>query len=268
MVKEKEKLIWLGVKRASQTSSTAASDVERLRENVEYSTYQSDLDNVASLSEHQTYLENNGFTTFQAESYNNKITANFADFPTYKDAVQNQLSSYTELKAEFDSSTTFGSELETEDGEQAAGVKVHESSGYTRENVKVPAGSVEVFGQEIHFSQTGATKTGSGSGSTSDDGSLFTVNNIRTDKTNNETTPGTPVTISADVTNNGDYTEYFVATLTEDGDAVDNDQFHISPNQTVTVDFTRVTDNNVCHDYQINTSGTVTVCWLHSGLVQ
>lgn len=269
MVKEKEKLVWLGVKRSSSHQSEAKGDIDRLQENVgEYSTFQTDLDNVSNESEFQTYLENNGFSTSEAKNFIERINNNFTDsdnsgssFDEFKDYVQNDSNTYSKLKSEFSSQNSYFSDLETSDGEPVAGFRIFEQPGVTYDGVSVPAGSVEIFGQQIHFSQSEAPKSGSGSGSTGD-GSTFTVNNISTDKDANTTLIGETVAISADVTNNGDYTEFFSAPLIEDGEVIENENFNIESGATEEVTFLVAKEEYASHIYQIATSGEIGVSWV------
>lgn len=274
MVKQKEKLIWLGLKRASSTKSGADSAIERINQNVgDYSTFQSDLDNVTSESEFNTYLQNNGFDQSQADNFITKVNNNFTDedssgssFDEFKSFVQNDSETYSELKSAFDSQTSFGSELETADGQQAAGVRTFENTGVTYDGISVPAGSVEVFGREVHFSQSESVKSGDGSGSTGGD-SVFTVNNFQTDDSDDVVYIYESITLSADITNNGSYYEFFVASLTEDGNTIQSKNFKIAPGTTRTVEFTVTKEEYFCGDYKINTAGPITVCWIPQRLM-
>lgn len=286
MVKEKEKLIWLGVKRPSQTQSSAEGEIEKLRDNVgDYSTFQNELDaydldgdgtdeDISSFSDFKTYLKDYTFSQQGADDFVTKIQNNFEDtdadgskYDDFESFVQNDSDSYSELKSAFDSQSSFGTELETEDGQQAAGVRTFENDGVTYDGISVPAGSVEMFGREVHFSQSGTTKSGDGSGSTGGD-SVFTVDNFQTDDSDDVVDIYQTITFSADITNNGSYHEFFVASLTEDGDTLNNKNLKIAPGSTRTVEFDVTKDEYFCADYKINTAGPITACWAPSGITK
>lgn len=273
MVKQEKKLIWLGLQRQSVDRSPAHTHIERLRENVgNYSTFQSDLDTVTSESDFDSYLQNNGFNEDQADAFITIINRDIEDsdssgssYDEFKDIVRNETGSYSELKTFFKTHPSFGTDLETTDGDRAAGIRTFEDDGITRDGINVPAGAVEVFGREVHFSQTGSVKTGDGTGSTGDDGTaganLFTVSNFSNDASNNEVLPGEVVTFSADITNNGAYEEMFVATFIEDGTKIQSRTLRLNPGQTKPVSFDALKNNFTCHQYRISTTSEVEVCW-------
>lgn len=267
-MKPRQKLIWLGLKRPSKNQSSISETVGELKKHVgDYDTFQDGVSNQSGYSGFKTYLKNQGFTQQQADDFVSKAQDTFSDtdgsgttWDEFQDYVVNKTDSYQGLKSKFPNTSTLTSELETDEGVPAAGLRVFENSGVTKDGVSAPAGAVEVFGQEVHFSQTGTTKSKTGSGSTGSD-PTFTVSNISTDDDDDIVLPGQSVTISADVTNNGDYQEFFVASLLEDDTAIDNKSFTISSGSTKSVSFTVSKDEYVCHDYKINSSSAVKVCW-------
>lgn len=280
-LKAKDKLLWLGMKRAAQSLSDVKEEMEKLRNTVgEYTTFQDALQNgydldgdgtkeaIDSFSDFKTYLKDNGWTQSEADSFVEKIKNSYTDedsdgtvFDEFKDYVLNEAESYTEVKNSFNSNTTVSGDTETDDGTKVAGIKFYENGGVTRDGVQVPEGATEVFGTEIHFSKSNPPTQ-----EDSDDSDLFNVSNIRTDDSDNVVTVYQDITISADIENTGSYVEFFAASLKEDGEGIKTKTFKIGPGSTKTVDFTLSKSEYVCHDYQINTSGTITVCWAPEGL--
>lgn len=268
MVKEKEKLIWLGVNRSSQRHSTVKKEIQMLRNNVgDYDTFSSDLDNVSSESDFKSYLNNNGFSSSEADSFISKINDSFKDsdnsgssFDEFKDYVQNTGESYSDLKTKFETQSGFGSELETEGGTPAAGIRTFEESGQTHNNIQVPAGTVEVFGQEIHFTQTGTVKQ-DGSGSTSGESNI-SISNFRK-SSNSEIVPiGTTVEFRADVTNNASQNESVMLSLTEDFEVIDSIMLNIDAGSTKTILFTVTKRVYFCGEYKIKDQGPLKQCWV------
>lgn len=284
MVKEKEKLVWLGIKRASQQQSEVTKEIEKLKKNVgDYDTFQAHLDaydldgdstdeDISNFSQFKTYLQDHGFSADEADTFIEKIKNNFEDvggdgskYDDFEDFVQNDSDTYTELKSAFNSQPSYASELETPDGEPAAGVRTFDRDGVSYDGVTVPAGGIEMWGVEVHFSETEVVKSNTGSGSTGS-GSTFSVSNFQTDDADDEVELNQSLTFSADITNNGDYTEFYVATLTEDGTAIRSENMQIGPGNTKTVEFTVTKDEYLCADYKIDTAGPITACWIPSNL--
>lgn len=281
-LKSKEKLLWLGLSRAAQSLSEVKEEIEKTQNTVgDFSTFQDHLQNgydwdndstkesIDNFTDFRNYLEQGfGWTSTEVDRYIEKIRNNFTDddssgsvFDEFKSYVLNTATSYQDIVNEFGTQNVMGSEVENEDGGKAAGIKFYENAGVTQDGISVPQGSTEVFGKEIHFSQTGTVKQ-EDSGSSS----LFTVDNFQTDDSDDVVTVGQTVTFSADITSNSSYVEYFAASLTENGDSVDTKTFNIAPGNTRTVSFTVTKNEYVCNDYKINSAGPITVCWVPAGL--
>ena len=93
--------------------------------------------------------------------------------------------------------------LSTETGESAAGIRVFEQAGVTYDGVSVQPGAVEVFGNEVHFSNTGPSKASVGFRGSA--GQLIEIGNLRA--SGDDITIGESVDITVDIENNGRYTE-------------------------------------------------------------
>lgn len=281
-LKAKDKLLWLGLKRAAQSLSDIKAEIDRLRNTVgDFTTFQDALQNgydldgdgtkeaIDSYADFKTYLKDNGWTQSEVDKFVEKIKNNYTDddnsgstFDEFKDYVLNDADSYTDIKNTFNSSTTLGSDTQSQDGGKVAGISFYENPGVTKDGISVPAGATEVFGTEIHFSKSAPPAS-----SVEGDGSNFSVSNISTDDSDNVVNVYSSITISADVSNSSGQVQFFSANLKEDGETVQSNTIQIDPNSTKTVSFTVSKTEYVCHDYAINSSGTVTVCWAPSGLL-
>lgn len=275
----KAKLAWLGMSNPSSKKSVIAKELELLKEN--FNSYQDfadsldayDLDNdgtdedADSFDDFKVILADNGFSNDEPSVFVDKIKKNFDDqdssgtvYDEFEDYVQNKSSSYEELSIRFDRNNTLSSDNLTEGGEEAAGIRAFSKPGVTFDGVEVPEGAVEIFGREIHFSQQDAAQR------KDESTDIFNVGNIRTDEADDSSTVSAPIEISADVTNNSSSSQFFQATLNEDGTAVQSQMLEIPANSVQTVNFSVNKDEITCHEYKINSSGTVEACWVPAGL--
>lgn len=261
-----EKLIWMGIKRPSQTASEVQTEINLLESGVgDYDAFQTGVSNQSSYSEFKTYLTNNGFTSDQADDFISKVKNNFTDedssgtsWDEFQDFVVNQTDSYEEFMTGFGSLNTIGSEQTTQDGDKIAGIRFFESDGITKDGIAAPLGSVEVFGKEVHFSETG---------NVSSSVDPVTFSNIQSDATDDVGTIGDTITISADVSNPNSTSQDIIVTFSEDGSHLDDKVITIGGNSTVTVSFTVTKSEAQCHDYSIGSSSELTVCWAPSGIL-
>jgi len=260
---EDKKLIWLGLKRASGDTSEVAGAIDKLLNNVaDYSTFQSELDSydlggdgttedISDYSQFKTYLQEHGFSSDEADRFINRIKSNFDDedssgstYDEFEEYVENEASSFAELKNAFGSNQSFESE------QRVAGVKLFENDGYTKDGVFAPAGSIEMYGNEIHFSQTGPPASAEEN---------ISYKNLSVSKTTpvlNQTTE-----ISADIENTGSARGSVFAPLIEDGNVVTRKEVEIAAGATETVTFKRSYDELQSIEVTIKdlTSQTVTV---------
>lgn len=278
-LKSKEKLQWLGLSRAAQSLSDVKTEMKLLSEKLgDYDTFTNDLENgydydgdgtkesLDSFSAFDSYLASGSnsisFTQQEADSFIEKIRQNFSDsdgdgtvWNEFENYAINESSSFETLKTGFGSSNQIGGEIETEDGKAVAGLRFHESGGVTRNGVTVPAGTTEIFGQEIHFSQSGVPSSADVGSDTE-----ITIDNISADPSAPDT--GELVIISADVTNNYAESVNVTTTFTEDGEQIDNSTASINANSTETVSYTVYYDTIASHDYAISDSSEITVTWV------
>lgn len=201
---EKEKLVWLGFKQPKQSMSGIEKEVSMLSDEVTFEEFQADLDaydlsgdgndqDISSYAEFKTYLTDQGFTSDEADTFIEKIKNNFdsyADFETY---TEDTATSWETFKNEFGTASTFTGEIRTEDGEPVAGIRFHDSAAVSYDGIVVPAGTVEVFGTRVEFSEQDAPQTGE---------ALMSFSNLQV----SDQLPQKfeTITISADIDNIGD----------------------------------------------------------------
>lgn len=255
---EEKKLIWLGLKRPQADLSEVNEEIDQLQQQLEdYGEFQTDLDGVADYTELDTYLQNNGYTQEEADTFINKIQNNFDDYAAFKDYVQNQSDTFTELKNAFNTNTTIGSDQETDSGQQVSGIKFFENDGYTKDGIFAPAGSTEIFGNEIHFSQTAAPTA---------DSADISYSNL----TISDTTPVRfeSIDISADITNNGNKRGQVFAPLIEDGSVITRKSVEVPAGQTKTVTFSRSYSEYRSIEITIKNLPSQLVTVIPAGLIQ
>lgn len=276
-LKSKEKLTWLGLKRAAQSLSEVNEEIERMKDTIgDFSTFQDHLENgydwddsgtknsIDTYDDFRNYLEQGfGWSVLEVDKFIEKIKNSFKDedssgsaFDEFKEYVIQTATSYQDLVNAFGTENVVGSESENEDGGKAAGIKFYEAPGVTKDGINAPKGATEIFGKEIHFSQTGSVKQEEEN--TTDD---FTVDNFQTDDADNVVDIYNPITFSADITNNSSYSQIFVAALTEDGETVGSETLNMRSGETQTVYFTVTKQEYECHDYKIDTTGPISACW-------
>lgn len=257
-------LTWLGIKSPSANQNTASGDVERLKANVgDYDAFVTILEDSTSWTEFETALLDNGFSQEQADNLINRAQQAFededssgTDWDEYKEYAANTATSYTEYKTEFPTTSGLRSEKTTEDGQPAAGIRVHESQGVSYAGVSLPAGTTEVFGSRIEFSQQEPAVEAEDLG----------YSNIRTDDADDVATVFQTMTISCDVTNPNTFQASATIPLQEDGSVIQRQEVTVDGSTTTTVSFEVRKEDYICAEYSIGSSGTVLACWVPSGL--
>lgn len=267
-LKAKQKLQWLGLSNAAKSLSNVEDEIEILRKNHEsYSEFQGNIDDdsMTSFENFKSYILNRGFDSDQADAFIEKIKHAFTDeddsgtvFDEFKGYIVQEAESWSDLKSAFGSSSVFTSNTQTESGTSAAGIKFHETAGVTRNGVSVPAGTTEVFGREVHFSQAEAPEDGDSHGSGN-----ISFSNLRSDPAENETVLlSDTVTIKADVTNGKSISSRIVVSLIEDGAQIDSKQVSLSSGETRTVSFDVTYYSPHHHTYSIEDTGEITITWV------
>jgi len=223
-----------------------------LSDSTDHETFSNDVQGISSWSEFETYLQDNhGFSAGEASTFREQLESKYASFTDFRDALST-FDSYDEWENSLSWGETVAGESTDEDGRLVTGFRFHDEAGVTREGVQVPAGTVEIFGEEVHFSNTSPPVEEESSES------LFSWANES--HSPNVPNPHEPVTISADVTNNGNYAEPLVAALKVEGSVVDeSDVVKVEPGNSRTFSFTHRFDEVGFYDVQISGSATQTI---------
>jgi hypothetical protein len=265
-LKPKDKLNALGLKAPDSQENPLQSEFESLLNGIDtnlsggWLDFQNDVSNQSSFGEFETYLTDTlGLSSSDASTLRQKYQSKFGTFSDFQNAV----SSYSSFE-EFENSFTWGDTISgetTEDGQNNnAGIRFHSEAGITKEGVSVPAGTVEIFGPEVHFSQTGATAD-----EDPDKSSLFSYSNM--DVSDSSVLLGDTPTVSVDLTNNGSYQENFLPVLLVDGEVQqEGDLIKIGAGNTRELSFEFKTPDTGDFEVQINKSPTRTITVNYAGL--
>jgi hypothetical protein len=245
-----EWLVWLGVKEAQTNLSEVEGDIKRLKDSVgDWSSFQSLVSNSGDYSELEQNLLNEGFPSDKVDAFIDKIKDQYSGYGAFQDDVVNTLTSYTEFQSQFGNQQGLTGSRRTEDGEPVAGLRVHDESGTSFAGVNVPAGTTEIYGRRVEFSQQDASV---------DTSDLTYSNQTVSDTTVNS---GETVSISADVSNPNGFGVSATVSLKADGSVIDQRSVRLGANSTTTVSFTVSRDRYVCLDLAIGSMSDVTVCW-------
>lgn len=254
---EDKRLVWAGLKQPQQDQSPIQRFVNTLEEEVDFGSFQSAvLEDISDYSGLQSYFEDNGFDADKAEDFVDHIENDYPEFADFEDFVDS-INSYSAFINGFGTTATFSGEAVTEDGDDLAAIRIHDDGGISQNGVVLPEGTVEVIGRRIEFSQSGPIRA--------EDGEV-TFSNLTTDSNDNVETNLSTVEISVDVSNSNSGARLVSVALTRDGSVVDEQNVEVPATSTETVTFTE-SHSDVCYDYEIETEGPVTVCWVHPGLV-
>lgn len=278
-LKSKQKLQWLGLSRAARSLSNVEEEINLLEKYVDdYDAFQDHLENgydynddgskesIGSYENFKSYLTSIGFEEGKADRFIEKIKQSFSSFSDFKNFAINEVDSFEALKTGFDSSNQITAEVENENDQSMAGIKFHESQGVTRKGVTVPAGTTEIYGSEIHFSQS-TTSIGEDTSDGDPSGSGgFEWSNIRTKSGDTQFPVYSTATIQADVTNNYTTLATVTASFIEDGSQISNDTVAVPGGETETVEFTVNKSDYTSHDYQIRNTSAITVSWIPQGI--
>lgn len=223
-----KKLVWLGFKNPQQDVNQAGTDIQKLRDNVgDWSTFQGHLDaydldgdgtdeDITSYSDFDTYLQDNGFTSLEAQAFIDKIKNTWSDedssgtsYDEFENWVETTGTSYEEFQSQFSTTAGMTGEEETSEGEKVTGIIFHDEAGVSKDGVNLPPGTTEVFGNRIEFSQTENIETGD---------PLMSYSNLAIDNQTPEKFE--TITISCDLENIGDVGGDAFPQLKVDGEVV------------------------------------------------
>lgn len=264
---EDQKLVMLGLRSPNNQDTAQSTTINEFQTNIasEWATFQENFEdaNLTSWSEFETWLTNNGVDADTAANIRTDLESKYPTFGDYKDVVLNG-TSWEDYQTNFKAGSGLRSTLTTEDGQSAAGIQVYEEGGVGRAGQSIPAGGVEVYGTEVHFSQSAATG-GTQTPPEDESDTPITYSNL----TISETLPvaGETITISADVTNNTNFPGIgVVAELIVDDSVVDTKTVEVPANSTTSVSFQRSFDIYTSNEVQIGDTTPQTVTVVHPNL--
>jgi len=235
MVSTDDKKVWLGLKSPQSSVSAARPILEVIKDEIGFDTYKSDVEDISSLSEHETYLTDNGFSSNEAEELNGRIQSTYGDWGTWKSFLVDEDPTIEQTIEEYTIRNENKEVTEITGSEGSAGIRVHSGGGTTFNGVSVPNGAVEVFGSEVHFSEKGGS--GSREETESTNPANFEYSNLNVN--NNDISVGGSTGVSADVTNTGGVSGNAEPQLIVNGSVEDEKNgFSVDPGQTRTVFFT------------------------------
>jgi hypothetical protein len=215
---EKEKLVKLGLRSPNQSESALAGTKQILQDNIaeEWSVFQSDFESAGSTSfdEFESWLTGNGIGTTSATNIRNAMETKYASWSEFDDKIRNTYTEWGDFENDFAANTVLRSNRTTDSGLSAAGVKLYNEAGVGRGGQSIPAGGVEIYGKQIHFSQTLTVQDDP------DDGGGGVAEPITYANMTGPTgafSPDGPYTYTADVTNNTSFTGSVVVDFIKDG---------------------------------------------------
>ena len=257
---QEDKLRALGIRQPNQSIDLDAELFDEIAEAYEeaFNDFLDDVDGLDSFEEFEDFLVDEDILSAEdAEQLRTRLESRFEEFGEFEDDL-NTYESFDEWFNDFNAGETLTGGTKDEDGTVNQGIKFHEQDGVSRAGVPVPAGTVEVYGPRVEFSQTDPAIE-------DPDASLLTQN-----LTVSNTTPTRfeTVTYSADITNTSGYSTSFSIRLYEDDSRVASKSVSFRVNETKTVEFERSYEEYDSFDVRINDSDEETVVVIHPGIVQ
>ena len=268
---EDQKLVKLGLRSPNQTQSAGGEVLEKFKNKISelFDKFQEKFEdaNLGSFGEFETWLVDNGFDSTTAKNIRNKFEEKYSTFSDFKTKVIDDFESWGDFENAFASNTGLRSDRSNEDGLAAAGVKVYEESGVGRSGQSIPAGGVEIYGKEIHFSQTESVKKTKEESSGGKDPIVW--DNLRVEPNGLQT--GDTIKVEADVTNNTGFVGNIVAELIVDGVVQMKKTRELRGNTTITVSFKEVVGGIIPNatgtfDIGISKAGSESVTVAYGGL--
>lgn len=247
-----EKLVWLGIKTNAAKVNQLTADVSQLKGTVgDWETFQNEVDNATSYSDLRDTLVNNyNWSQEDADAFISRLKNEFNSFPDFQSSVDG-FDSYQELQALFDSATTFQADSETQDGQPAAGIRIHESAGTTYAGVSVPPGTTEIFGTRVEVSGQSPVRGAR-------DPVAFGTINV---SPGNNIDVSQPVTFSTTVSNPNTFAIDADIALTENESVIRSKTVAFDPSESKSVSFTVTKASFFCARYAIGNSTATIVCW-------
>jgi len=265
---EDQKLVMLGMRSPNQQSTAQSTTITVFKNNIaeEWDTFQENFEDagLTTWSGFETWLTNNGVDATTASNIRTELENKYPTFSDYSDIVLNA-TSWEDYSSNFKVGSGLRSSLKTEDGESAAGIQVYEEGGVGRSGQSIPAGGVEVYGTEVHFSQSTAVGSEQTPAEDQSDNPI-TYSNLSV--SNTTPVPYEDIDVSATVTNNTSIPGFgVVPELVVDGSVEKTKTITVPANSSTTVTFTIEFVEYESHEVTINDLPPETVVVVHFGLV-
>jgi len=266
---EDQKLVMLGMRSPNQQSTAQSSTVQTFKTNIaeEWDTFQENFED-AGLTDwagFETWLTNNGVSADTASNIRSSLESKYPTFGDYSDVVLNS-TSWEDYQTNFKSGSGLRSTLKTQDGQSIAGVQVYEEAGVGRAGQEIPAGGVEIYGTNVHFSQS---STVGNEQEPAEDQSPNPITYSNLSVSNTTPVPYEDIDVSADVTNNTNIPGFgVVPELIVDGSVEKTKTITVDANSTTSVTFTIQFTEYESHEVTINDLSPETVVVVHPGLIR
>jgi len=264
---EDQKLVMLGMRSPNQQTTAQSSTITTFKENVaeEWDTFQENFEdaNLSDWAGFETWLTNNGVSADTASKIRSSLESKYPTFGDYSDVVLNA-TSWEEYQTNFKAGSGLRSTLKTQDGQSIAGVQVYEEGGVGRAGQSIPAGGVEIYGTNVHFSQSSSV---GGEQEPAEDQSANPITYANLSVTPDLPAPYEDITVSADVTNNTNIPGFgVVAELIVDGSVEKTKTITVDANSTTQVSFTIQFDIYEAHEVTIADLPPESVVVVHPNL--
>ena len=246
-ITEEQKLVKLGLRSPNQTESAVAGIIAQLQTNIanEWETFQElfEDENLSSWDAFETWLVDNGFDQDSAENVRTTLEEKYESFSEFKNAIISEYESWTDFENDFASNDGLRGDRDTTGGLTATGVTVYNEAGVGRSGQKIPAGGIEVFGTEVHFSESDELKDTPDDSAGTDDPVEWS--NLVVDPT--PASIGEDVSVTADITNNASYLRFITAELVVENEVRKSKTVEVSGKSTKTVSFTHTAGVDVTY---------------------
>lgn len=235
---EEQKLTWLGIRRTTRQGNDGEVIVAALKENfgAEWGDFFGPYEtaNPSNFADVETLLTDNGIEQAKAENFVEVFKSVWEDFAAFDTDVRDT-STYQEFALFFGSSNELRGNSVGIYGMSQAGVKVYQSEGIGRSGQVIPAGGVEVYGEEVHFSQSDVEFDTDPPGETEGGVSFqYDYENLDVPDVADR---GSTITVSCECTNSSSWRRSATVQLIVDGEVYKNQVVHLERAETTTVEF-------------------------------
>lgn len=201
-----------------------------------------------------------------AQKIRNEYEDTFEEFETLHETIEDG-GSFFDLEVNFERSVSLESEVTDEDGRSVAGIQVYESGGLGRDGQEIPEGGVEIYGQEVHFSQSTADVDDEDPGDEDGDtGTTYQFAYSDLEVSNTTPVPHETITISAQVTNDASRARAESVGLYVDGEEYASEYVSLTALDVTTVEFEWSHPDYDSFEIRIGPLAPETVTVIHPGL--